>query len=118
MGMALLEVENLWVEFENRHGTLAALPGIDFSLDTGERLEIVEESGASKSMAAFAILNLVTPPGRITKGRVLFDGEDLAALSDEGIRRIRGDRISMIFQDPMMTLNPLLLPSARRWSKR
>jgi peptide/nickel transport system ATP-binding protein len=106
--MSLLDVENLWVEFPTRYGSLAALRGIGFALQAGERLGIVGESGAGKSMVAFAILNLVSPPGRITKGRVMFDGQDLAALSDEGIRRIRGNRIAMIFQDPMMTLNPVL----------
>ncbi len=106
--MALLEVENLEVEFPNRRGTLTALRGIDFTLNEGERLGIVGESGAGKSMAAFAILNLVSEPGRISAGRVVFEGRDLALLDDEEIRAVRGDRISMIFQDPMMTLNPVL----------
>ena len=106
--MALLEIEDLEVEFPNRHGTLTALRGINFTLDESERLGIVGESGAGKSMAAFAILNLISEPGRISKGRIVFEGRDLAKLDDEEIRAIRGDRISMIFQDPMMTLNPVL----------
>jgi len=106
--MALLEVENLEVAFPNRHGTLTALRGVNFALDEGERLGIVGESGAGKSMAAFAVLNLISEPGRISQGRIVFEGRDLAQLDDEEIRAIRGDRISMIFQDPMMTLNPVL----------
>lgn len=106
--MALLEVENLEVEFPNRRGTLTALRGVNFTLDAGERLGIVGESGAGKSMAAFAILNLISEPGRISTGRISFEGRDLAKLDEEEIRAIRGDRISMIFQDPMMTLNPVL----------
>jgi peptide/nickel transport system ATP-binding protein len=111
--MALLEVENLEVEFPNRRGTLTALRGVDFTLDAGERLGIVGESGAGKSMAAFAILKLVSEPGRISRGRVVFEGRDLAQLNDEDIRAIRGDRIAMIFQDPMMTLNPVLTIGAQ-----
>jgi len=106
--MALLEVNNLQVEFPSRHGVLVALRGVSFALDAGERLGIVGESGAGKSMAAFAILNLVSAPGRITGGEILFDGQDISKLSDTEMRSIRGDRISMIFQDPMMTLNPVL----------
>ena len=111
--MTLLAVENLKVEFPNRRGTLVALRGIDFALNEGERLGIVGESGAGKSMAAFAVLKLISPPGRISEGRVLFEGRDLAQLDDEQIRAIRGDRISMIFQDPMMTLNPVLTVGAQ-----
>ncbi len=106
--MALLEVEDLEVEFPTRHGPLTALRGISLSVEAGERIGIVGESGAGKSMAAFAILNLISEPGRISGGRVLFEGNDLSAVSDEEMRKIRGDRISMIFQDPMMTLNPVL----------
>lgn len=106
--MALLDVKNLCVEFPTRHGVLKALRNIDFSLEEGERLGIVGESGAGKSQAAFAILNLLSKPGRIAEGEVLFDGMNLAAMSDAELRPIRGDRIAMIFQDPMMTLNPVL----------
>lgn len=106
--MALLEVKDLQVEFPSRHGVLTALRGVSFSLHAGERLGIVGESGAGKSMAAFAILNLVSAPGRITAGEILFEGLDLSKLSDTEMRTVRGDRISMIFQDPMMTLNPVL----------
>ncbi len=111
--MALLEVEDLEVEFPIRDGTLKALRGVNFTLDEGERLGIVGESGAGKSMAAFAILNLVSEPGRISAGRILFEGRDLATLSDEEMRKLRGNRISMIFQDPMMTLNPVMTVGAQ-----
>ena len=106
--MALLEVEDLEVQFPTRHGPLTALRGVSLSVEAGERIGIVGESGAGKSMAAFAILNLISEPGRISRGRVLFEGNDLSSVSDEEMRKIRGDRISMIFQDPMMTLNPVL----------
>ncbi|MCG8491833.1 MAG: ABC transporter ATP-binding protein [Sneathiellales bacterium] len=106
--MALLEVKGLEVEFPLGRKTLQALHGVDFSLDRGERLGIVGESGAGKSVAAFSILNLISRPGRISEGEVLFDGTDLTRLDDAAMREIRGNKISMIFQDPMMTLNPVL----------
>ena len=106
--MALLEVRDLEVEFPTRHGVLYALRGMNLTLEAGERLGIVGESGAGKSMAAFAILNLISEPGRISKGEILFDDRDMITLPQQELRKIRGDRIAMIFQDPMMTLNPVL----------
>ena len=106
--MALLEVKNLDVRFAVRGGDLTALRGISFSLDKGERLGLVGESGAGKSVAAFSILNLIAKPGYIAGGQILFEGKDLAAMSERELRKIRGNRIAMIFQDPMMTLNPVL----------
>lgn len=104
----LLQVEGLRTGFPSRNGMLHAVDGVDFSLDRGEILGLVGESGSGKSVTGFSILGLVDPPGRILGGRVLLDGVDLASL-DEGARRaIRGKRIAMIFQDPMMTLNPVL----------
>ena len=102
--MSLLDVTDLEVSF----GPHRALRGVSFSLDKGERLGIVGESGAGKSMAAFAIINLISDPGRITGGSVTFDGQRLDTMATENLRTIRGDRIAMIFQDPMMTLNPVL----------
>jgi len=102
--MSLLDVTDLEVSF-GRH---KALRGVSFSLDKGERLGIVGESGAGKSMAAFAIINLISDPGRITGGSVTFDGRRLDTMDTEDLRGIRGNRIAMIFQDPMMTLNPVL----------
>lgn len=106
--MALLEVKGLEVEFPMRAARLTALRGVDFTLDAGERLGIVGESGAGKSMAAYAILNLISEPGRISAGEIRFDGQRLDTLDNDAMRHIRGNRIAMIFQDPMMTLNPVL----------
>ena len=106
--MALLEVKELDVRFALRHGDLRALRDLSFSLDRGERLGIVGESGAGKSVAAFTLLNLISLPGYIADGSIRFDGQELVGLSDRRLRRIRGKRMSMIFQDPMMTLNPVL----------
>lgn len=106
--MALLEIKDLKVEFPLARTTLKAIHGVSFHLDKGERLGIVGESGAGKSVAAFAILNLLSKPGRISGGEILFEGKDLSKLDTKQMRGIRGNRISMIFQDPMMTLNPVL----------
>lgn len=106
--MALLEVRDLEVEFPIGREVLQAIRKVSFSLDKGERLGIVGESGAGKSVAAFSILNLLSKPGRISGGEILFGGEDLSKLDDDRMRSIRGNQISMIFQDPMMTLNPVL----------
>lgn len=106
--MALLEVKNLEVCFAMRQGTLTALRDVSFSVNKGERVGIVGESGAGKSVAAFAIINLISKPGYIAGGEILFEGRNLAELTPQEMRDIRGDRISMIFQDPMVTLNPVL----------
>ncbi|MBW2093934.1 MAG: ABC transporter ATP-binding protein [Deltaproteobacteria bacterium] len=104
----LLEVQDLEVTFALRFGDLTAINGVSFSLDRGEKLGLVGESGAGKSVTGFAIINLISKPGFISGGRILFNGSDISALPDARMREIRGDRISMIFQDPMMTLNPVL----------
>ena len=104
----LLEVKDLVVNFALRFGDLTALNGISFEVDPGERLGLVGESGAGKSVAGFSIINLISKPGYIASGSVLFEGTDITSFSSEKLRHIRGDRISMIFQDPMMTLNPVL----------
>jgi len=106
--MALLEVKDLEVEFPLGRVTLQAIRKVSFSLEKGERLGIVGESGAGKSVAAFSILNLLSRPGRISGGEVLFEGRDISKLDNRQMRSIRGNQISMIFQDPMMTLNPVL----------
>jgi peptide/nickel transport system ATP-binding protein len=107
-GEPLLSVRDLKVQFHLRQGVLTAVNGVSFDLSRGERLGIVGESGAGKSVTGFGILNLVSKPGRITGGSIRFEGRELTALSEEQMRLVRGDRISMIFQDPMMTLNPVL----------
>ncbi|GFK93229.1 Oligopeptide transport ATP-binding protein OppD [Fundidesulfovibrio magnetotacticus] len=104
----LLKVEDLEVTFALRAGDYQAVKGVSFQLDRGGRLGLVGESGAGKSITGFSIINLISPPGRISGGRVLFEGRDLSKLSPEAMRSIRGDRVAMIFQDPMMTLNPVL----------
>lgn len=104
----LLEVRNLEVTFALRFGNLTAIDNVSFTLDRGERLGLVGESGAGKSVTGFAILNLISKPGYISGGEIIFEGKKLTDLSAEAIRDIRGNRISMIFQDPMMTMNPVL----------
>jgi peptide/nickel transport system ATP-binding protein len=105
---SLLEVKDLQVKFALRMGELTAIDGVSFRLEKGERLGLVGESGAGKSVTGFAVINLISRPGYISGGQILFEGVDLAGLSAEQMRDIRGNRISMIFQDPMMTLNPVL----------
>lgn len=108
MAAPLLEVEDLIVNFALRTGDLTALNGVSFSLDPGRRLGLVGESGAGKSVAGFSIINLISKPGYIAGGRVRFRGDEISRLPEEAMRRIRGNDISMVFQDPMMTLNPVL----------
>ncbi|MCP4116179.1 MAG: ABC transporter ATP-binding protein [Desulfobacteraceae bacterium] len=103
----LLEVQDLKVKFALRFGDLTAIDGVSFTLDKGERLGIVGESGAGKSVTGFAIINLLSKPGFIAEGKILFKGKDISTLPGKEMRKIRGNRISMIFQDPMMTLNPV-----------
>ncbi len=103
-----LQVENLRTHFFTRAGVVKAVDDVSFSVPKGKILGLVGESGSGKSVTGFSIIGLVDPPGRIAGGRILFQGEDLAAKSEEEMRKIRGNRIAMIFQDPMMTLNPVL----------
>jgi len=104
----LLEVKDLKVKFALRFAALTAINGVSFTLDRGERLGLVGESGAGKSVTGFAVINLISKPGFISGGKVIFEGREVTSLPDDELRSIRGDRISMIFQDPMMTLNPVL----------
>jgi len=104
----LLEVKNLEVKFALRFGELTAIDDVSFTLDKKEKLGIVGESGAGKSVTGFSIINLISKPGYISSGSILFENRDLSKLSVEEMRKLRGHRISMIFQDPMMTLNPVL----------
>ena len=106
--MPLLSVKNLEVVFPLRTGSVTAIKDVSFDLEQGERIGIVGESGAGKSISAFAILNLISKPGYLAAGSILFKDRDLASLDEEQMRQIRGNEISMIFQDPMMTLNPVL----------
>ena len=104
----ILQVANLCVEFKTRSGTARVLDGVDLDLAQGETLGIVGESGCGKSMTALSIMRLVpTPPGRIVAGYISLRGEDLLKASDRRMRELRGNRISMIFQEPMTSLNPV-----------
>ena len=105
----LLRVEGLKTWFYSRHGVAKAVDGIDFSIGEGEHVGLVGESGSGKSVTALSILRLVRdPPGRIVDGRIRFEGQDLLSLTDEQMRRIRGRRISMVFQDPASHLDPVM----------
>jgi peptide/nickel transport system ATP-binding protein len=104
---ALLEVENLRTTFRTEAGTFNAVDGVSFRLEAGRTLGLVGESGCGKSVTALSIMGLVAAPaGRITAGRVLFEGTDLVGLPPARIRELRGDRLAMIFQEPMTSLNP------------
>jgi peptide/nickel transport system ATP-binding protein len=103
----LLRVENLRVEFPTRRGTLVAVDDVSFHIDEGEVLGVVGESGAGKSLTGAAIIGLLEPPGRIADGRIVFDGKRIDDIGYERMRRLRGDQIAMIFQDPLTSLNPL-----------
>ncbi len=104
----LLEVVGLKTHFESRAGVVKAVEGVDLVVDAGEVLGLVGESGSGKSILGLSILRLVDPPGRIVDGRVVFDGVDLATRDESAMRALRGGRIAMVFQDPVMTLNPVL----------
>lgn len=109
----LLCINHLCVDFALRSGTLRAINDVSLTIESGERLGVVGESGAGKSVLGFSIINLISKPGHIAGGEVLFKGRDLAQFSFEELRQVRGDQISMIFQDPMMTLNPVLTIGAQ-----
>ena len=104
----MLEVAGLKTQFASKSGTVHAVDGVDLTVHAGEVVGLVGESGSGKSVTGLSILRLIDAPGRIVEGRIVFGGIDLLGLDDDAMRRLRGDRISMIFQDPMMTLNPVL----------
>ncbi len=103
-----LAVENLETHFFTKAGVAKAVDGVSFSVGRGEIMGLVGESGSGKSVTGFSILGLVDPPGRVVGGKVLFNGEDLIGASEQRMQKLRGNKIAMIFQDPMMTLNPVL----------
>ena len=108
MSIPTLEVDGLRTWFNTSRGIAKAVDGVSFTLQPGEVLGLVGESGSGKSMTGYSIVGLVDPPGEVVDGRILFKGRDLRHASQEELRSLRGNRISMIFQDPMMTLNPVL----------
>jgi peptide/nickel transport system ATP-binding protein len=103
----LLDVRDLIVEYHSMRGTVRAVADVSVSLEKGSTLGLVGESGSGKSTFGFSLLRMVPPPGRIIAGQIDFDGTKLLQLSEDEIRRIRGSQISMIFQDPMTSLNPV-----------
>src|SRR5437773_2144119 len=106
---ALIEVKNLTTKFYTQDGVVNAVNGVSFHVDEGETLGIVGESGSGKSVSQLSIMRLIPiPPGKITEGEVNFQGRDLLKINDDEMRQIRGNKIAMIFQDPMTSLNPVL----------
>ena len=106
--MSLLQVENLQTQFATRNGALKAVDGVSFEVAAGEIVGLVGESGSGKSVTGFSILGLIDPPGHIAGGSVKLEGRELVGLPNAELRAIRGKRISMVFQDPSATLNPVL----------
>ena len=108
-GKSILEVKDLRTYFYTRDGVVRSVDGVSFSVSEGETLAIVGESGCGKSVTSLSLLRLIpSPPGNIVSGSILYHGKDLLELSDDEMRDIRGDKISMIFQEPMTSLNPVL----------
>lgn len=104
----VLAVENLSTHFFTRDGVVKAVDGLSFEVMPGEVLGLVGESGSGKSITGFSIMGLIDPPGRIVSGSIRLKGEELVGLDDRAMRKVRGRSLAMVFQDPMMTLNPVL----------
>ncbi len=105
----LLDVRNLKTEFHTQDGVVHAVNGVSFSVEEGETLGLVGESGCGKSVSMLSVMRLIPiPPGKIASGEVVFQGQDLLKLNNEEMRQIRGNKIAMVFQDPMTSLNPVL----------
>ncbi|NUO56946.1 MAG: ABC transporter ATP-binding protein [Hamadaea sp.] len=108
MSEHLLEVDNLFIEFHTRDGVSKVINGVSYHLNPGETLAVLGESGSGKSVTAQAIMGILDmPPGKITKGRILYRGRDLLTMSKEERRKVRGEEISMVFQDALSSLNPV-----------
>jgi len=105
---ATLQVSNLQTRFFSRNGIARAVDNVSFTVERGQVMGLVGESGSGKSMTGYSIMGLIDAPGKVVSGEILLNGVDLRSLSPEAMREIRGNRIAMIFQDPMMTLNPVL----------
>lgn len=105
--MSLLEVNNLRIEYPSRHGVFAAVKSLSFSIERGEIVGVVGESGAGKSTVGNAVIDLLSPPGHVASGEVFLDGQKISGLTNEEMRKVRGSKIGFIFQDPMTSLNPL-----------
>ena len=105
--MKLLEVKNLHTYFETKKGIVKAVNDVSFSLEQGETLGIVGESGSGKSVSAMSLIRLLDGNGKVVEGEILFDGRDILKCSDRELHTIRGNEISVIFQEPMTSLNPV-----------
>ena len=105
---SLLQVDGLKTHFFTKAGVVKAVDDVSFTVARGEVLGLVGESGSGKSMTGYSIMGLIDPPGRIVSGNLHLEGRDLRMMSEEDLRQLRGNRVAMIFQDPMMTLNPVL----------
>ena len=105
--MALLDIRNLSVEFHTEEGVVRAVDQASFQIPRGKTVCLVGESGCGKSVSSYALLGLVSPPGRVVEGEAILDGQDLLKLPESDLRSIRGNRVSMIFQEPMTSLNPV-----------
>ncbi|MBA4358687.1 MAG: methionine ABC transporter ATP-binding protein [Desulfovibrio sp.] len=103
----LLDIQGLTTAFPSRQGWLAAVDGLDLTVEPGEVLGLVGESGCGKSLTALSVLGLLPPPGRVRSGRIVYQGRDLLSLPADELRAVRGHRIAMIFQEPMTSLNPV-----------
>jgi ABC-type dipeptide/oligopeptide/nickel transport system ATPase component len=123
VSVSILQIQDLKTQFATRKGIVRAVDGVDLTLQKGETLGVVGESGCGKSVMALSILGLVPKPqGRIVGGSIIFEGKDLVNLSSREIRRIRGNDISMIFQEPMTSLNPVFkvgfqIEEVLRWNE-
>lgn len=104
----LLTVQNLETSFFTKAGQIKAVDGVSYHINKGETLGIVGESGCGKSVTSFSIMRLLSYPGKVTGGKIIFDGQDLRTLSEDKMRQLRGKRMAMIFQEPMTALNPVL----------
>ncbi|MGE5571810.1 MAG: ATP-binding cassette domain-containing protein, partial [Bacteroidota bacterium] len=108
MGAALLEVRDLKTYFYTEDGVVPAVDGVSFSVEKGETIGIVGESGCGKSVTSLSVMRLIpNPPGKIIDGEIIFEGENILEKSEAEMRHIRGNEISMIFQEPMTSLNPV-----------
>ena len=106
--MSLLEVQDIVTQFKTDHGILKAVRGVSFTIDKGETVGVVGESGCGKSVTARSVMRLIPdPPGKISEGQILFKGKDVLKMSEGEMQKVRGNEISMIFQDPMTSLNPV-----------
>ena len=116
---AIIDVKELTVAFHTRNGVVRAVNQVSLRVAAGQTVGIVGESGSGKSVTCYSLLGLIPqPPGRIEAGTAMFGGQDLLALSEKELQKVRGSRISMIFQDPMTSLNPFLSFLARLQSQR